>query len=678
VSAFNIALNPFAILGVSPRANAAELSDARSDRLFDGDVDEGTLDSAFSDLTVDARRLPHELSWLSDMSPSRASALSDRLKKITEGDIADVTEDAPQLARLNLLAHLLSAFPRNQRLFRSLLAAHSSINWRSVRQQINESRQVAGFPAVRDTAWDQAQNDLVDRHAGVFVDALVKLESGPETLAAILDDSALCTGAPEVIEQIINRYDRWTIPQLERISGEIDQALENIKSDDSPKPSIDTIKKALGRWKRLSLPVQLRDHEKGLDEPRSLQIFYKIRDAALWFANDCDKHDVAHDISQSLSNNFEKLPTATKKTADDLETLSELLEADRQAEILRPLQLAAKAAIDELALTEREVDAGQFRAGQTTVVGRLFSTFETARQRCSELSDIGLPWILVRSVALDLHNERDASHAARTLLEAILPSAPLHVAKKIREDLKTLRSVELQGQFAAALKKNDLARASELVKMLIAEGTEDTYKLGLVQKQLEERIRSRTLKRWGWGAFAALALFAIFSADKKPTYTPPTTYEGEDSNFAGAAEQNVAETENPASVNEDDFTETAPPQFNSLPLTIDQVRYCKFESARLDSIKKYFDGYSSEPVTMGQASEFGQKVDAYNAICANFRYRENDMQVVDWQLALRQAEIEKEALATLRSWSTTSAVPQISPPVSYDGPSDAGEATNGY
>lgn len=258
MSIFNLALNPFAVLGVSPRSNAGEMSDARSDRLFDGNVAEEAIEAAFSELTVESRRLPHELSWLTDMAPGRASAIIHRISSVSEKDVQELSSEGAQLSRTNLLAHLLGRFPDNHALVQSMLAAHSEIVWPLVRKQIDETRQISGFPLVRDAAWQSGRKDLMDKHARALSDAITTTSSGPELLAKLMANREHQEGAADLLERVVNRYDRWTIPQLERISTEIQSSLERLKSDTVPRKALEALDQALARWDRLSQPAQLR------------------------------------------------------------------------------------------------------------------------------------------------------------------------------------------------------------------------------------------------------------------------------------------------------------------------------------------------------------------------------------------------------------------------------------
>ena len=73
--AFDLTSNPFHILGVSVRNTADEIAEAYENAIIDSEHDEQSLLQAHQALIGPKTRLEAELSWLPELSPSRAKDL---------------------------------------------------------------------------------------------------------------------------------------------------------------------------------------------------------------------------------------------------------------------------------------------------------------------------------------------------------------------------------------------------------------------------------------------------------------------------------------------------------------------------------------------------------------------------------------------------------------------------
>ncbi len=651
---FDLTLNPFALLGVSPRASAAALADAKADRLFDSEHDEAMLEAAHSELIVERKRLIHELSWLSDTAPNRARELVSKLPTLDPAGASELLRDGGQLSRLNLTADLLARFPQERPFAQALLAAYEDVDWASVRQAIDETRALSGFGPTRDAAWKSAQSDLIDRHATVLVQTITGTDDGPELLASMLSERGASANdrSHGLLEKAVSQYDRWSIPRLELVSEQIDSSLAKLKSIADPNQELTRLETLLSDWDKLSQPVQLRDQAKGLDEPRSLRLFKRVREVAIWFANERGNPEAAHRISQAFARTFSELPTVAAMTTADLETLAENIEAANVGRILDPLLKSADAATENLSVTARQILAGDFRAGRSGLVGTLFAAFDQARSHASLLPDPSLPWLLIRSVALALNNEFDNGAAAKALVEAVIGTAPNGARERLEEDLNALRSVELQASFGKALESGDLRRARDLVASLIDASPEERSKLVAVRDNLDSRLRTRTWKRVGWGIAAAVAAFAMLSENgtgPTPTYTTPDySYEPTSDSMSGLDPATLTDTSLPdqiGSIPSSDTTEEPPPPYNYAALTLPQLRFCRFENARLEQLQAR--------VESSAATKFNEMVDNYNSRCGNYRYNPSDMITVDAEIAANQSRIRSESTKLLADWSGT-------------------------
>ena len=389
---FDLTQNPFAILGVSPRTPASGIADAKSDCLFDSDHDELILEEAQSELIVERKRLAHELSWLTDTAPNKARELVSNLSTLTQSSAERLLDEGGQLSRMNLAADLLTRFPKIESFATQLIDVFADADWGAIRQNIEESRALSGFGSINDADWKKAQSNIIDLYSAALVQSITMRDDGPEFLSALQTQSA-ANGVKQdhrLLDRVVTQYDRWSVPHLERLSEKIDISLTALKRVAEIADELTRLENLLADWDRLSQPVQLRDQFKGLDEPRSLRLFKKVREVAIWFANERENPEAARRISEAFASAFAELPTVAATTKSDIQTLDENIEAATVGKLLSPLQRAVEAACDRLPETAKQVLAGNFRSEKKGIVGTLFSTFEQATQSAESLPNPSL------------------------------------------------------------------------------------------------------------------------------------------------------------------------------------------------------------------------------------------------------------------------------------------------
>ena len=92
----------------------------------------------------------------------------------------------------------------------------------------------------------------------------------------------------------------------------------------------------------------------------------------------------------------------------------------------------------------------------------------------------------------------------------------------------------------------------------------------------------------------------------------------------------------PSAGNAGSFTETKPPAGEGRALSINEVRYCVFESERIELMKPL----ASDNTRIGKFNEY---VSDYNSRCGRFRYRRGTLEQVRREAAERASSLETEA-----------------------------------
>lgn len=94
------------------------------------------------------------------------------------------------------------------------------------------------------------------------------------------------------------------------------------------------------------------------------------------------------------------------------------------------------------------------------------------------------------------------------------------------------------------------------------------------------------------------------------------------------------------------LVEEKPPAGTGLVLNSNQIRYCLFESVRLDTFKSHLNSYSQVEV-----DSFNEYVADYNSRCGNFRYRRGTLEPLQAEVQANRVRLIVEAaerLARLR------------------------------
>jgi hypothetical protein len=681
VQLFDLAQSPFALLAVSIRATAAELNEAKATRLFDEAAREADIEHAYSELTVESKRAVHEIAWLADVAPNRAKQLAERASLCDPTEAAALAGEGGQLTQINLSAHLSARFPNDTSLWNTLIEGHSGIDWDGARQALDESRLLSQFGPVRDASWKRARSELIARHAATIANAVTTLPDGPTALAEIVGHQApeMHARVGELIDRIIGQYDRWSTPRLEPIAERISCLLTELEDASEPDQPLKELDIALADWDGFNQPVQLWEQVKGLDEPRSRALSNKVRGVAIFLANDHGRYEESLHIVRSLLRTFAELPSVVAECKKDLATLERLVGGRKGRQILERLRHAAEAAEASLSRTAGQVIRGSFTSPSEDEVGQLRAAFDAAKQCVGELQDPNLPWLMVRSVALELQNAASETEAASIIVDVLLEDAPAVPRRRLDEDRKTLRSIASHDRFSTAMQAGELSLASSILADMLAQGEGDRDDLLQAKANIDDTISRRKFRWIGWAVTAGivgLGFIAQSSQGPRAPSTPtPTAYDYPTGDDLGSDSMTGGEPVPTAPSREEDLNETPPPAYTSDQLTITQLRYCRFENARMERLQEIVSGRTA-------TDRFNVRVDDYNRRCGRIRYGVTEKAVVDGQLAAQRSRLRAEADRIAAGWPSPSvATPPKPKPLDdleLDQPEEEAEEANVY
>lgn len=619
------------------------------------------LGIARSRLTVARDRIDEEVAFLPELNPNKARDVLHALPSVNSiGQAMQLTQQVSNLSRMNLLADLLERVDDKEELIDHYVQAHALFDPAAAKECLEQARAGSGIGPITDIAWKSALGKLRERHAGVLNDTIVRHPRGPAILTQLLEQVRkvpLSSWQRSFLDEVVDRYDRWSQARLGEIDENLDDAIEAVRQHPGSPHPLNRVKQHLEEWDELSQPVQLRDESKGLDEPRSKKVFEKVRDLAIRLANEHEQYEAALELSRALETTFPELPSVAALVSKDIDTLGSLIEQARESRVLGPLAAIAKQAEDCLDALGRDIANGHFQSGGKGLAADLYRQFDEARAHSAQLTDASLPWKLVRSIAIDLNNDADQPESARILIAHIMASAPASIAPRLRDDLRALDNRVQTRAFEAALNDNDLNKAHQLVTHLInSASNEERQSLEKVRAAIAQQQAKRILKRVGWGIFALIVLFSVISENNRSASTDylPTDY-GESSadyseDASGVPDAGFGTSETSLTRGASDQSgEEAPPLGFYGTLSVPQLRYCLFEGERLSVMER-----QAPPSAY---SMFNARVDDFNSRCQGTSYTSADRIQIEQELLTRRPDLYSEAREILAHSAPSAAEP---------------------
>ncbi|MGO9400300.1 MAG: hypothetical protein ACLP19_21015 [Xanthobacteraceae bacterium] len=241
---------------------------------------------------------------------------------------------------------------------------------------------------------------------------------------------------------------------------------------------------------------------------------------------------------------------------------------------------------------------------------------------------------MLRAVSVKLNNDHDSPEGALALMEGLLElsrefGASNDVTTCLAEDKVAVERNRLEKQLVTHLKANRYRDALSAVETLLRDykSPEERDTLQNLKSQLQ-RKRTGQYLRWGfWAAVVGggLLLANMGNSPSSPSRSPSYT------------SQPVA----PSPIRT--FAEEAPPIGTERTFNEANLRYCKFQKARLEYMEP-------RAVADFQVDGFNRLVDDYNSRSASYRYRQIDWSKVQSELAEKRVELEAQAQRIINGW----------------------------
>jgi hypothetical protein len=327
------------------------------------------------------------------------------------------------------------------------------------------------------------------------------------------------------------------------------------------------------------------------------------------------------------------------------------------------------------------LDGAGFGEGSTGAIYEVFRAFAFAAVAAAKPHGPGeVPWLMVRSLAIDINNEHHRPGAALNLIDGLLrhrPPAPRPVLDRLHQDRAVLAREAGLLRAQAAISAGRLLEARQILQRLIDEERDQSErnKLRDFVRGIEAR-EAENSRRWkvraGWAVAAGIA-FVIWLANqdgrspRTPAYQPAATYTPPSNPYTPPYSPPPS-----ASVG----TEAMPPVQTGQRLNRDQIRWCEFQDERLD-------GAQTRLASNDQVRRYDQLVSDWNQRCANYLYRPGDREAVAAERARDATRLREEGARLVpysgplpsAGYSSPSAQPAPPVPASRSGPIESGQRT---
>lgn len=662
---FDLLSNPFSLLRIEVSANLQKVTDAVDDALTDKLAPEADL-IGMREVIINPRlRTFSEISFLLDTPVREANAILDALRsKAAFNDTIRAADRLAPLSKANLLAHIAAHYPASADLLFSLVDAQAQIEPEKVHLKIESVRRSAGMviPTL-ETVRDQL-HELMSLHAKA---AFASFPTPKASVASIEECTRRVLASADVdridaLDGILKAFSQTVAPELSRLEEGFRTSSKILlqKSDDSA--AISSISIQLRDWTNLARPLLVFDAHKERDEERARQFFNEVRSLAIDLANEHDRFDTALSISKLCVQYFQLLPRAVDQLKEDLL----VLERRSSESSVVPL----KNLIDEIrssGLSELVSDLIKygFASSAPRQVKMLWTAFSEAVHSVKESAAADLPWLMLRSFAIEINNEENEPLAAKFILEGLLQfsngvAASDEVVKTIQNDLSLAHRNILDKKLLEEVKANRISSALETLEQLLRSPVSDEDRANLVslRSQLKSKQSSRYVK-WGvYGVIASVVLFGIMS-DKSPpqtTYRPPPPLPPSESRrpTPTPAPLQIPLPTTPIPKQLEDYTELRPAVGRGVELTRNNIRYCLYQKERFKTIKSDLKGNT-------EIDAFNLLVNDYNSRCGNFRYLESDMSAISGEVIAKSATLAAEGRSILLTWRRASSLTSEQP-----------------
>jgi hypothetical protein len=638
-TSFDLLHNPFILLNIQPSVSNSDLLEKIDDSISDYPDLEEEFTSSKQILLNPRLRIDAELSALIDTPPGERNSIIAKLRGgLSETDWLPIIANLAPLSACSLASHVSAKVRPSPDILYRFVEAYSQLNFDDVLSTLRRMRNSSGVISPDPESVRMSLNRLSEiQIASIFESYQDPMVAAGDTMAC-LNRILHQPNAERVsgIEALIRGYRHSIEREYSLLNSELDIQSSSIQTDFQNEPLVTGLLESLRRWGILSEPLQILEAYKGRDDAESRSIYNKMHSVAVALANDHKQYDLAYRITTASITALSGLPRASEELNKDRTVLKETM----AAELAEPLALFVTDLMGNLSPLALHLNEWGFSERSKDLSGELFQRSHHTILKTRETTASDLPWVILRNLSIALNNEEKDTKAALALVAGVLtlakqtpPSSDMHIA--LSADKATLERNLLEKDLLECMEHNRYQQALSLVDSIIptVESNDD--------KLLFERVRSNIVKKrngsyFKWAVYACIlgAIIIGVLSDKNNSPQPTT----------------IRQTQTPSSLVPMPAPsrvfaeiEIVPSKGTNLEFTRENLRYCSYQSTRLDLAR---NGILNEIMQQ----RFNSAVEDYNSRCATYRYRQADRAAVDQELQTKLPVLKAEVEKLLVSW----------------------------
>jgi hypothetical protein len=494
MTGFDLRANPFHVLGVSARSDAAAIARAADEAISSGRVGEAEARAAERALIDPEARLIAEVGWFPGVPARRIAALRSLLDSGGEDDDGN---PLPAMARANVLADRCARdyAAGYGGTLRRLLEAHAEIDVADLARAIDIDRSAAGLPAVDAAGLGRALARVRDAHAEAALEAVYE-DSQPADVADALARRYLADGAMSegFLDGIVEKYLARAEPRLAGAEAAVRDAVAAFDRG-GQQTDFDRVVEALEAWRAEIAARLILRNAKRTAEPRTAALCAEVLAAAKSMATVQKSPDKADALHRALETVFSDIGSVTDQVARNRGEIMGALAGHDPYEIASALIAALKEADRDLREAAVALRVSGFRRDATGWAGRLYAGFADAAVRLAGTDAAEVPW----NALLQLVDRLRGAAASRALLDGLeaFAEAPLPpaVAAKIEAARRAEEAHARRVDMAAAAGRGRPGRVRRLMQRAETRAADDeareaTDAVGAVMLDAAAAVRS--------------------------------------------------------------------------------------------------------------------------------------------------------------------------------------------
>ena len=512
--------NPFKILGVSPLDSRREIVQQAEEKALL--LDSQKCSDARTILTNPQRRISAEVHWFLDCNQEEVSEIEQYIEEALSGKPTDdfSLDQYSSLTQLNVQLACMDAQdfnnPSSAKFYiLGISRLFESVDSEAVLLLINEKRQQAGFPEVsRSQDVDTALSEMRTEIRQALSQELQKLPQADYTqIVTLLSESYSGNKryiGHAVLEDAISEYQLFINDALTKQAQAITKTARFIAQGAQKinvSKAVQDLISSLYAWDKLAQPLQLGALTKGSSHEASQKVLQSMRDLVLKLHNCYGMSSESLAITKAAQEVFKELPEYIELLNNDSKTLTKLVEEKEAEDFLSPIMDEINAALDEL----KSCPTAQRQEKLNKLINAVKNADQQIRLQYSGRSSpdslrtsLGL---IVRSFAIDLHNDYHMTTEALSLITSIEPifAGLPEIEEKISEDKETLNGLKLEQDnsaliaggmkeieaLAEGVKSASAADRTGKISMLLAKLVEldKLIKSGISEAEKREQVR---------------------------------------------------------------------------------------------------------------------------------------------------------------------------------------------